>query len=456
MECQSSDDISAKLRGAISDFGKKLLLLGPLGQRESIYDDADYLAFAALKTALEGRWEVRSARIKDEDELDAQLSWSPAVVGITSTSPDHAQAIEAARKAARISDGKVLIIKGGAHEAACSRLTIANHPEIDVSFSGEADFSLPAFLDGGFPLGTTYREKGSVVSSTSLITQAQLNTIPLPSIDYLDASLRWGMFEGKSIARVLTQRGCCYHCNFCASSGGMRQYDVDTVISFIKEVALAGFQAIFFEDSTFTADREWTMHLLREIIHSGITIPKGAQTRMDRLDPEMIQLMKQAGFAYIFPGIESFDDNVLRGINKQIRVKTIINTLGKLRKAGIEYGVSVVRGFPKDSEEIFASTLDRLLELQPRYIFLECAKIYPGTYWSEVFGEKAVQKAYDKGIRETQGLQNPEDRGTLPFHNPSRESIQDKVREFTRSYGISRQALYKKYDRISAGCYRLK
>ena len=455
MECQNSDDISAKLRSAISDFGKKLLLIGPMHQRETIYDDADYLAFATLKSALEGGWDVRSARIRSKDDLETQLRWSPAVVGITSTSPDHAQAIESARETARISGGKAVIIKGGVHEMMCSKTTIANHPEIDVSFSGEADLSLPAFLEGDLPIGITYRERGSIVSSTRLLSEAELNRIHLPKTMYLEGPLRWGLFGGNSIARVMTQRGCSYHCAFCASSGPMRKYDAEIIISYLKEVALAGFQAVFYEDSTFTLDRERTMGLLRGIIRSGVVLPSGAQTRMDRLDPEMIRLMKLAGFKYVYPGVESFDDNVLKGINKHLRVKTIISTMDQLRTAGISFGVPVARGFPMDSEEIFAATLHKLLELEPRYIFLECAKIYPGTDWSATFGEKAVHDAYDRGIKETESLENPEDRGTLPLHDPSKESIADKMRDFTRSYRISKRILEKKYSRISAGCYKL-
>lgn len=457
-ECRSASDITDKLRKASRRFGKKILLVGPLGQRKSIYNSSDYLAFATLTTALKGRWEVNTAKLRNKDHLRELLQWEPAVVGITSTSPDHIQALEVAKEVVRESEGKILVIKGGIHETHCSKVTIENHPEIDVSFAGEADITLPSFLDGELLSGITYRDKGSIISPRRpiLLSEKELNDLPLPDVKLLERSLKWGLFGEKSVVRVMTQRGCSYHCAFCASSGPMRQINVDTVVSYLKRLVTSGFQAIFYEDSTFTLDRERTMQLLHAIVREGIRLPSGAQTRMDRLDPEMIELMRKARFTYIYPGAESFDDGVLRSINKRLTVEQIFATVEELKKAGIEFGVPVARGFPGDSEEIYAATLRTLLELEPHYVFLESAKIYPGTGWSRAFGESTIQKAYDKGIQETANLENPEDRGTFPYYDPAIESMERKIREFKRSYKASAKILGTKYEQISVGCYRLK
>jgi len=140
-----------------------------------------------------------------------------------------------------------------------------------------------------------------------------------------------------------------------------------------------GFNAVFFEDLTFSLDRERTVKLLNEMVKlrkKGINLKYGCQTRYDYLDDELINLMKKANFVYLYMAIESLDENVLQRINKCITAKQIKKMLEKINKSGIKQGVTIVRGFLGDTKESFEKTVNEVYELKPAAVFCEMAKDY--------------------------------------------------------------------------------
>ena len=86
------------------------------------------------------------ARVSTEGAISSEIlekklnSFQPNVVGLTSTSPNHLNAIEVAQIVKEWKN--VPIIKGGSHETNCSLATLKYHPEIDYSVVGNTqDFN---------------------------------------------------------------------------------------------------------------------------------------------------------------------------------------------------------------------------------------------------------------------------------------------------------------------------
>ncbi len=464
MVLENYSQLENKIRGIVAKTGEKILLVAPITIKTTMYEPASFLAFPTLATLVTQNtgwkietWVPQSTDLERERANLAKIinQFSPSVIGVTSTSPEHADAIRTVRFGLTLGD--FVIVKGGIHEKDCYDTTLRNNPEIDLSFVGEADLSLPEFLRRisrkesiDQVEGISYRtEVGIIPVQKKFLSETELNQMPFPEIKFLQRGLRWNLFDGKEVARVMSQRGCNYKCDFCASSYNMRGVNVNKVIDYVAQLYRAGFEAVFFEDATFTLDRRRTITLLDQLIglkERGVALEYGTSTRCDRLDDELILKLAQAGFTYIYAVTESYSDEVLKNINKRLTVKEIMERTKKLKEAGIRVGAPLARGFPGDGEKIFLQNLRVILQLQPEYVFIEGAKTYPGTVWSKNQGERTVHEWYDKGIETPSGI-SAEDSHTLLRIDPS---------ELKEAYQLAAKVLGDKYEVVKTGFYKLK
>ena len=128
---------------------KKVLLLDPGKNGGTIYGNSTNLGlFVLAETARKIGWqaEVVNLRNNEYDLSELISTYQPSVVGFTSTSPAHGNAIERARKILEINPN-IVLLKGGTHETYAAKYVQAKKEyPIDISFIGEADRSFPLVL----------------------------------------------------------------------------------------------------------------------------------------------------------------------------------------------------------------------------------------------------------------------------------------------------------------------
>ena len=114
------------------------------------------------------------------------------------------------------------------------------------------------------------------------------------------------------IAPIITTRGCPYSCTYCSApiTAGkrMRYRDPKNVVDEIEMLVNDfGVKEIQIEDDNFTLNRKHCITICEEILKRGIkvlwSLPNGV--RIDKLDKEMLLLMKKAGCVSMALGIES-------------------------------------------------------------------------------------------------------------------------------------------------------
>ena len=80
-------------------------------------------------------------------------------------------------------------------------------------------------------------------------------------------------------------RGCPFKCSFCNQR--------NQVVNFVSEAKVVeellrlendGYQAVFFDDATFTVNRKRVLSLMTAIADRGISLRFAAQTRSDCID----------------------------------------------------------------------------------------------------------------------------------------------------------------------------
>lgn len=183
---------------------------------------------------------------------------------------------------------------------------------------------------------------------------------------------------------VLTARGCPYKCTFCAHGTGekprVRQVkDIIAEISFLY--GKYQIKAVSFITDTFTFYPEFVRNLCQGLITSGLNkkITWGCATRIDKLNSELIGLMKSAGCVYILIGLESGDQKILNSVKKGLDLKKVPLIVNELKKAGIIIYASFLLGLPGETVQSINKTINYALRLPIDYASFAVFTPFPGT-----------------------------------------------------------------------------
>lgn len=377
------------------------------------------LLYLAATARAEGH-DVRVVDLQaDPDEsrfVDEMQRWRPTVLGLSSTSPSHRAAVRLAKAAKQI-DPDVIVVKGGVHETYCSSYTVETIPEIDYCISGEADQAFPLLL-GQLPgcehladvPGLTWRASGQVVSNGTRPGPVELDALPYPARDLLSTSdyYDFAIFGGRRTTQVQTMRGCPFPCQFCNQR--QRNPSVRTSESVVRELRQlreAGYQAVFFDDPTFTVDRPRTAALMTAIQHEELGLAFGCQTRSELVTPELLQAMAATGFEYVSFGLETTNEASLLAFAKtrsQTRhLQAARNATTWCRAVGIRSCLTLIVGFPAETDESVEDTFATAAELDPDFVSLSALALYPhedrttAEQYQRGVSEEAVWGSFDEG-----------------------------------------------------------
>ncbi len=237
--------------------------------------------------------------------IDVQ-SLKPSVIGITTMTINREiirKTIKAIREAYKCS-----IVLGGAHITALPQEVA--ELGADYGIYGEGEDSFLELINKIGQKGGIKRIKGVIYNDGSFCKRdyiCNLDEIPIPSWELMDFKLYGSWRIGKSMV-LLTSRGCPYNCIFCHKpifGNVFRAHSPERVIQEIETLKSYGVGDIKIYDDTFTMNRERVIKICNNLIERKINIKWSCATRIDRVDKEMLCLMKQAGCYSISFGIES-------------------------------------------------------------------------------------------------------------------------------------------------------
>jgi anaerobic magnesium-protoporphyrin IX monomethyl ester cyclase len=181
---------------------------------------------------------------------------------------------------------------------------------------------------------------------------------------------------GRQIDVLETSRGCTFDCSFCSiiemRGRNFYTFDIDRVLADIRDARAHGARVLFFVDDNITLDVRRFEELCRAIIDAGLhdleyyvqamTSPIAAHG--ETLAP----LMRQAGFRYVFLGIENLVDEDLQflraGAKNAVREKgrQVGNASRKaidvLHRHGMYVTGGLIVGNPGDTEQSIQANLD--------------------------------------------------------------------------------------------------
>jgi len=177
--------------------------------------------------------------------------------------------------------------------------------------------------------------------------------------------------------------GCPHRCSFCDQrtiSGTQHAPSADDVRA-VCEKALGEAKSpenteIAFFGGSFTAIPRGYMTELLETAHefTGEGKFKGIRisTRPDRIDREVLDILKKYGVTAIELGAQSMCDEVLEANERGHTAEDVVNASNLIREYGFELGLQMMVGLYKSTEDDEWATFTQILNLHP-----DTVRIYP-------------------------------------------------------------------------------
>lgn len=212
-------------------------------------------------------------------------------------------------------------------------------------------------------LGTGFKKNGNIV----------LNP-PRPFIEDLDNDLYRINFslldlskyftKARDFERVVaykTSRGCPFDCSFCYNQKfHQRQWRAKSPERVIEDINYLkknySIDGVKFYDDTFYINKERALKILE-----GIGIPAKTDIRIDLVEEDLLERMKELRIFDILIGIESGSDRILKILNKHITVEDIKDIVRLLAKYNLRVGYSAIIGIPGETEAEKRQTLELIL-----------------------------------------------------------------------------------------------
>jgi len=212
------------------------------------------------------------------------------------------------------------------------------------------------------------REDGCVVNERRPLIE-DIDEIPFPAYELFPISY-YKLFRVPHCTNddfampILSGRGCTFKCNFCyRMDEGFRPRCNESIIEEIKLLKLNyGISHIIFGDELLMSSRERTISLCNDFIKYKLNIKWDCNGRLNFAKKDVLKMMKTAGCVFINYGIESFDDKILRNMNKALTTKQIISGIEATLEAGISPGYNIIFGNIGENKDILMKGVDLLLK----------------------------------------------------------------------------------------------
>jgi len=183
---------------------------------------------------------------------------------------------------------------------------------------------------------------------------------------YLANGYRYGIHsQAKRTAPILTTRGCPYGCEYCGArhvtGRTVRTRPVESVAAEIKHLherfQIDGFNIV---DDNFTFHLDYAKQVCRAIQGLGLKgvsfcSPNGV--RAERLDEELLHLMKQAGWEWLFIAPESGSERTLANMRKGVSLRVVEEKVKMIKAAGLRVFGFFMIGYPGETRADIRKTI---------------------------------------------------------------------------------------------------
>lgn len=310
----------------------------------------------------------------------------PEVIGITATmTVYHHDAIDAARLAkAILPDVRIFI--GGQHAAAtCEEHLLTGLFDAIIMQESESTFGpLLDAISEGKPIssvkGIAYKDDdGAVRISEAAPMVADLDDLPRPAYDMVPMDLYSVPALGGKIGLAATfSRGCVHRCTFCPDSAfwkhTARQNSARRTVEILDWLSKDYNRHVYYVgDDNFLWKRERNEEFIREMERVKPDVRLWIQSTVTDVirNEELLPHLRKVGVFQLMVGIETVDEDILKGYNKSFNAKAFEKAVAIGQKHDFLMMGMLTWGAWEDTRESLRNTL--------KYIIKHCDILAPNT-----------------------------------------------------------------------------
>lgn len=201
-------------------------------------------------------------------------------------------------------------------------------------------------------------------------------------------------FDGRTRAFVQVQQGCDHSCTFCIiplGRGPSRSLPPEVVVEQVRRLVDHGHREVVLTGVDLTSwGRDLRGHptlgsLARRILDE---VPDLARLRLSSVDPAEVDadierlLAEEPRFCpHLHLSVQAGDDLILKRMKRRHLRADVVALCERLRRArpDVVFGADLIAGFPTESEEAFARTLDLVDEAGLTWLHVFPYSPRPGT-----------------------------------------------------------------------------
>ncbi|MBF04132.1 MAG: B12-binding domain-containing radical SAM protein [Flavobacterium sp.] len=249
--------------------------------------------------------------------------------------------------------------------------------------------------------GIAFLEDGNLVQTPSRKKFKELDELPLPNREAIDMQIyldTWKQNHGQSSMTISTQRGCPYTCKWCSTAvygQSYRRRPAHQVAAEMKQLKNKfNPDALWFVDDVFTVSHKWLLAFKEEVVQQDAIIPFECITRAERLNDEILTVLKEVGCFRIWIGAESGSQKIIDLMDRRVDVNVVKEAIQKTNALGIETGTFIMLGYPGETEKDITETIHYLKDANPTHYTITIAYPIKGTsLYNEI--ENKITKAPD-------------------------------------------------------------
>lgn len=326
----------------------------------------------------------------------------------------------------------------GAHTAVNPTPSLETSEAIDFVCNKEFDFTLREIAerrDLSEVDGISYRRDGKLHHNKPRAEIADMDSLPSVLDVYRDNLDLEAYFIGYLLhpyVSFYTGRGCRSKCTFCLwpQTIGGHNYRVQSPERVAREVARVRelwprVKEVFFDDDTFTDDRERTEATARLLGEIGLPWSCNAKANVPY---ETLKIMRENGCRLLLVGFESGNQTILNNIKKGLRVDRARDFVAHCKDLGIRIHGTFIVGLPGETPETIEETIRYACDLEPESLQVSLAAPYPGT---ELYAQ-ALENGWFDGdpVVDQQGIQIP----ALRYDNLTTVQMNEAVERMYKTF----------------------